>query len=500
MIFSFNANDPGIISQGYIQLPAPLITETAGDPDAPQFYVDYNSTQRNANRLAVWTGDEVIAWGLIRGNYDSVIGDYNNFLGGARYNPTYDNWTSMSSEGGPDLVADFQPEDPLFDNDVMPRALWTGNKMIIEGAGTNGSWLAYIYDPSTDSWSRPSTSGAPIIEFIAPESVWTGSKLIVWGVNSINDVAVLTGSVYDPSADSWSPMPNQSVDGFTGEDFFWMNLFITWAGSEMVLGGVEDGFENVLVTYSFDPQANEWSVIDRVNDVPFLELDEQEPIWTGSELIVGGVSNEFESETNVDAWEGYSFNPISRSWSKISSINAPIYGAGNLNVDENTQTFWTGSKMIVGATVANTENDEFTWVGYSYDPSTKSWTQLASTTLPKPTWYNGDQDNAYDFTLVGDQLCASPSTSRGFGVPSGNQDFKVYNIESNSWRVIEGSYTSVEQYSIIVKINALTNPAMLFLGSQQSSMFDPDTDGELAWRLVVSKYYGQKAFYLYSKP
>ena len=54
--------------------------------------------------------------------------------------------------------------------------------------------------------------------------------------------------------------------------------------------------------------------------------------------------------------------------------------------------------------------------------------------------------------------------------------------------------------STVVKINALTNPAMLFLGSERSSMFDPDTDGEFAWRSVVNKYYGQKAFYLYSKP
>jgi hypothetical protein len=84
-------------------------------------------------------------------------------------------------------------------------------------------------------------------------------------------------------------------------------------------------------------------------------------------------------------WGGYStpggevntggrYNPITDSWTPITTTNAPDGREGHTAV-------WTGSEMIVwgdtvenGITVLNT--------GGSYNPSTNSWT---ATTLTKRT-------------------------------------------------------------------------------------------------------------------
>jgi len=94
-------------------------------------------------QTAVWTGKEMIVWGGSGAN-----GDYLNT--GARYNPTTDTWTPMSTAGAPDVRG-------------YHTAIWTSTEMIVWG-GISGRELLDSggrYDPVTDTWTAMSAAKAP---------------------------------------------------------------------------------------------------------------------------------------------------------------------------------------------------------------------------------------------------------------------------------------------------------------------------------------------------
>ena len=110
---------------------------------------------------AVWTGSEMIVWGVERANNLIPLDT------GGRYNPGTNSWTATSIGNAPD-----------------PRsghtAVWTGSNMIIWGGGDSNTGGRYY--PGIDLWVDTSITNAPPSQF-AYTAVWTGSEVIVWGGN-----------------------------------------------------------------------------------------------------------------------------------------------------------------------------------------------------------------------------------------------------------------------------------------------------------------------------
>ena len=84
-------------------------------------------------------------------------------------------------------------------------AVWTGSEMIVWG-GNNGP--AYLgggkYNPTTDSWSSVSTTNEPVYRG-GHTAVWTGTEMIIWGGHDpVPNVPVNTGGRYNPGTDSWT--------------------------------------------------------------------------------------------------------------------------------------------------------------------------------------------------------------------------------------------------------------------------------------------------------
>jgi len=130
-----------------------------GDPTLPAKYYDpvsdtwfgaTSTVKMPSLRLAftaVWTGTEMIAWGGYNPTGTPVA-----LNSGARYNPTTDTWTTMSTVGAPSAR-------------TAHRSVWTGTQMIVWGG--DGLEFTYtssggIYDPATDTWVvSTATVGAP---------------------------------------------------------------------------------------------------------------------------------------------------------------------------------------------------------------------------------------------------------------------------------------------------------------------------------------------------
>jgi len=132
---------------------------------------------------AIWTGNEMIVWG------GQASTDLNT---GARYNPSSNSWALISTAGAP------SPRS-------LHTAVWTGGEMIVWGGSQSSSpyylGTGARYNPSTDRWTSVSTSGAPGPR-TDHSAVWTGREMIVWGgASSLGSVN--TGGRFDPSTNTW---------------------------------------------------------------------------------------------------------------------------------------------------------------------------------------------------------------------------------------------------------------------------------------------------------
>src|SRR5258706_4223768 len=89
-------------------------------------------------------------------------------IGGGRYDPASDSWTSTSSTNSPTLRANHS-------------AVWTGSRMIVWG-GSGGTTFnsGGRYDPATDFWTPTSVANLPTARD-RHSAVWTGNDMIVWG-------------------------------------------------------------------------------------------------------------------------------------------------------------------------------------------------------------------------------------------------------------------------------------------------------------------------------
>jgi N-acetylneuraminic acid mutarotase len=174
-----------------------------------------NAPSARQEHTAIWTGSEMVVWGGV---------DYpNSFNSGGRYNPSTNTWTTTSTTNAPAARSGH-------------TAVWTDSEMIVWGGsrdGTSGSSFLNTggrYNPSTNTWSATSITGAPVARIFHTE-VWTGSEMIVWGGSLGGPAPFNTGGRYQPSADSWR------ATSATNAPIARFNHTAVWTGSEMIVWG-----------------------------------------------------------------------------------------------------------------------------------------------------------------------------------------------------------------------------------------------------------------------
>jgi N-acetylneuraminic acid mutarotase len=254
-------------------------------------------TPRNSH-VAVWTGNEMIAWG--------GIGTFGELFDGARYNPVTDTWRPMSNVGA-------------TVGTVGLTALWTGSEMLVWGRGQIGG----RYNPATDSW-RAMSAAPVLLGTIGHTAIWTGSRMIVWG--GARTTFVDTGAAYDPATDTWEVVNANGAPAARGQHS------AVWTGTEMAVWGGNSPAGVLNSGALYDPQARTWRPMSACGSFPKSEHTE---VWTGGEMIVWGGTN-----GGIYRNTGQRYSPLTDSWQQLSVVNAP---AGAFN----HTAVWTGSQMIV---------------------------------------------------------------------------------------------------------------------------------------------------------
>ena len=123
--------------------------------------------------------------------------------------------------------------------------------MIIWG-GNTGSYppdtaSGGAYDPSSDSWEPLPEAGAPSARE-QHTAVWTGSLMLVMGGYDANPYAVFNdGGRYSPTANTWTAVT------ISGTPAARSGHTAVWAGSEMIVWGGTNGSDYFHDTFSYTP-------------------------------------------------------------------------------------------------------------------------------------------------------------------------------------------------------------------------------------------------------
>ncbi len=249
----------------------------------------------------------------------------------------------------------FSPNSMLINSANYTATLTTG---IMDLAGNHISrdytWSFVTPDAGAGNWGPTSTSGVP-----TPRSghtaVWTGTQMIVWGGNKSVYVGYLSdGARYNPATDSWSPLST------VGAPFMTTDHVAVWTGSKMLIWSGNGGA-------IYDPATDSWTAMS-MSGAP-SPRSYPTAAWTGTEMIIWGgkgvTSNQFLSD-------GARYNPLTDSWSPISTSGAPSARYGHTAI-------WTGSTMIIWG---GTTNIGFTNTGGIYTPASDSWIAIPATGAP----------------------------------------------------------------------------------------------------------------------
>jgi N-acetylneuraminic acid mutarotase len=120
---------------------------------------------------AIWTGTEMIVWGGVNG---SIV-----LNTGARYSPVTNSWSPLSLVAAP---------TPRFDHFAVwtghEMIVW-GGSVNADGGTPLPLSSGARYSPTTDTWSPMTTTNAPALSSAA---VWNGPSLLVPGATGTDNV------------------------------------------------------------------------------------------------------------------------------------------------------------------------------------------------------------------------------------------------------------------------------------------------------------------------
>ena len=290
-----------------------------------------NVPSARINHTAVWTGSQMVVFG----GWDNLASP-TYFANGGRYLSAGDTWSAMSDTNAPSVRRDH-------------ISVWTGSKVIVWGGygydvGTNS--YAYLsdgglYDPALNTWTA---MPAPPANFNGREGasyVWTGSKLIVWGGYGYNPDSsaneyLYDGSIYDPSANSWTSMGGTPPFARAWASGVWTGTnFIVWGGRYGA--GSNDYYTDGR---KYNLSTGIWTAISDAG-APEARTG-QSTVWTGTEMLVyGGGAESTYTES------GSAYNPSTDRWSLIgwgNGSSARDWATGVWDSINKQAYFWGGAE------------------------------------------------------------------------------------------------------------------------------------------------------------
>lgn len=353
---------------------------------------------------AVWTGIDWIVWGGAGLNNSTPLSD------GARYRADKDQWTPISSVGGPPAR-------------YGHLAFWTGKAMVVVGGlnitgRTGGVWR---YDPERDAWDRLDSTLYPA-ELDIRTGALIGNQIVVFGpmvAGPTSPSPYSAGARFDLTTLRWSPIsPTNApvrVQSFSTTDTG--NEVVLWGGYQTT-GGSPLTYISQNRGFAYDPATDTWRDLSSV-EAPSPRQNHS-AVWTGKELLVWGGSLQVKRLSDIA--DGGRYRLDEDRWLPLSS--PPLTRRGPSLV-------WTGTELLVwGGT--NQFGSALIPSGAAWNPTTGRWRPLATRNEPSLRLRASTVWTGSEWILWGgyNDQTGTLEGNLGYGLANG----AIYRPDSDRWR------------------------------------------------------------------
>jgi len=343
------------------------------------------------------------------------------------------------------LITLFLPNTCAFANDEenswkelapMPTSRLTLQTEVIDGKiYALGSWEdsyyptpspTEVYDPSTNTWTTLASMYTPRWCFqteVVDDKIYAIGG---WGMNNVSGIPdfspISSTEVYDPSTDTWTviaPMPIALAWRFQTEVI---------NGKIYAIGDDPDG-TCTSTTEVYDPSTDTWTILA---SMPTAREAFQTEVINGKIYVFGGYSGYiFANNSDINSLSSAEvYDPSTDSWITLAPMSTPrcffqtkviggkIYAIGGWNIS-------TGES--IGKVLSSTE---------VYDPSTNTWTTLASMSAAR---------QAFQTEVIDDKIYAfgGCSTYNTHYILSSTE---VYDPSSDTWTTLASMSTAREEF------------------------------------------------------
>jgi N-acetylneuraminic acid mutarotase len=317
-------------------------------------------------------------------------------------------------------------------------------------------------------------------------AVWTGTEMIVWNGGNMPapnpDSVVIKGGRYNPVTDTWAAISS------TGEPRFSYSHTAVWAGTEMIVFGAGNNEVTNSIEFMggrYNPVTDTWTTTSSTGAPTFSQYSNT-AVWTGTEMIVYGEGN--NSITNNREFTGGRYNPVTNTWTTISSTEAPTIGP-----DSGFTAVWTGTEMIVFGEGGYNGSGYNGIVGLRYNPVTNTWATMSSTDSPTLRGNLSAVWTGTEMVVLGKTSTSSLSYYFGSQIWGSR-----YNPATNTWAEISSNNSPNlllgDGASPIPICSLWTGTEMIVLGSDYSGFllggrYDPVTN---AWNVMSNPDFSEE--------
>jgi hypothetical protein len=271
--------------------------------------------------------------------------------------------------------------------------IWTGRQLIYWGGDSHPPVRAHpdgvAFNPDTNQWATlpPAPEGQWQLEGDDGVAVWTGREVLVWGGMTIPDpvaapnmATLADGVAYDPARRTWRRLPRPP------QQLRWAstNQWVLWTGRELMVGGVEQGPGGGTRAGAYDPATDRWRLLPRS---PKLtggpdHLQARTAMWAGTRLLVWNFwSPRAHTANNRDAVaahpeaepEGIDLWAYDPATNRWTVLPDPPDQVRRMVAG--ASMVWTGQEVVI-ASAQTAQRRTVTRAG-RYDPDRARWTPIA---------------------------------------------------------------------------------------------------------------------------
>ncbi len=191
--------------------------------------------------------NHLVVWGGLAPDYTTLVNT------GAVLDLTTNTWATMSTTNAPSARFDFC----AVGTSTNKLIVWGGR---ISSSSQNATGDGAVFDVSSNSWTTMATSGAPVGRF-GYSAVWTGTEMILFGgsLGIAGSAYLNSGGKYNPTTNTWT------TTSTTGAPSGRLHSSALWTGTEMLIcGGISGGYTNPVGTpyasdsYMYNPSTDSW--------------------------------------------------------------------------------------------------------------------------------------------------------------------------------------------------------------------------------------------------